>query len=493
MRISKLTAAVAALAVLGFASQSRSAGKPAPDSAKTDAPKAAEAAKTLAPGMDPLANPDPYPSTYHPVPSPAVAIVNADILDANAPEIPHGTILMADGKIVAVGETVAVPAGAKVIDAKGRFVTPGLIDPHSHLGVYPSPEVEAMSDGNEATDPNTAQVWAEHSLWPQDPGFQRALAGGVTTLQILPGSANLFGGRSVAVKNVWADTAQGMKFPGAPYGMKMACGENPKRVYGSKGRSPATNMGNVAGYRAAWIRARDYKRKWDDYRAKVARGDKADPPLRDLQLDTLVGVLDGQIRIQNHCYRADEMAQMIDISHEFGFHIAAFHHSSESYKIALLLKREGICSVTWAEWFGFKMESFDGIEENDAILQRAGACVTLSSDDANLIQHLNLEAALAKAAGDRAGLAITRPEAMAWITLNPAKAMGIDDKTGSLTPGKMADVVLWSGDPLSVYSVPEQVYIDGNLTWDVHDPAHQPKSDFMLGQPATVAAAGGAF
>jgi imidazolonepropionase-like amidohydrolase len=493
MRISKLTAAVAALALVGFASQSLSAAKPAPDSPKSDAPKAAELAKALAPGMDPLANPDPYPSTYHPVPSPAVAIINADILDANAPEIPHGTILMADGKIVAVGEAVVVPAGAKVIDAKGRFVTPGLIDPHSHLGVYPSPGVEAMSDGNEATDPNTAQVWAEHSLWPQDPGFQRALAGGVTTLQILPGSANLFGGRSVAVKNVWADTAQGMKFPGAPYGLKMACGENPKRVYGSKGRSPATNMGNVAGYRAAWIRARDYKRKWDDYRAKVARGDKADPPLRDLQLDTLVGVLDGQIRIQNHCYRADEMAQMIDISHEFGFHIAAFHHSSESYKIALLLKREGICSVTWAEWFGFKMESFDGIEENDAILQRAGACVTLSSDDANLIQHLNLEAALAKAAGDRAGLAITRPEAMAWITLNPAKAMGIDDKTGSLTPGKMADVVLWSGDPMSVYSVPDQVYIDGNLTWDVHDPAHQPKSDFMLGQPATVAAAGGDF
>jgi imidazolonepropionase-like amidohydrolase len=387
---------------------------------------------------------------------------------------------------------VAVPEGAKVIDAKGRFVTPGLIDPHSHLGVYPSPEVEAMSDGNEATDPNTAQVWAEHSLWPQDPGFQHALAGGVTTLQILPGSANLFGGRSAVVKNVWADTAQGMKFPGAPYGLKMACGENPKRVYGSKGRAPSTNMGNVAGYRAAWIKAADYKRKWDDYHAKLARGEKADPPLRDLQLDTLMGVLNGEIRIQNHCYRADEMAQMIDISHEFGFHITAFHHATESYKIAAILKREGICSVTWAEWFGFKMESFDAIEENDAILQRAGACVTLSSDDANLIQHLNLEAALAMAAGNRAGLAITRPEAMAWISLNPAKVLGIDDKTGSLAPGKMADLVIWSGDPFSVYSVPDQVYIDGNLAWDVRDPAYPPKSDFMLGQPAAIAIAGGA-
>jgi imidazolonepropionase-like amidohydrolase len=251
-------------------------------------------------------------------------------------------------------------------------------------------------------------------------------------------------------------------------------------------------MGNVAGYRAAWIRARDYKRKWDDYRAKVTRGEKADPPLRDLQLDTLVGVLEGKIRIQNHCYRADEMAQMIDISHEFGFHITAFHHATESYKIAALLKREGICSVTWAEWFGFKMESFDAIEENDAILQRAGACVTLSSDDENLIQHLNVEAALAMAAGNRAGLAITRPEAMAWISLNPAKVLAIEDKTGSLTPGKMADVVIWSGDPFSVYSVADQVYIDGNLAWDVRDPVYPPKSDFMLGQPAAIAIAGGA-
>jgi imidazolonepropionase-like amidohydrolase len=488
MRFSGAVAAFAALTFLTLSGGGATAAKPSAD----PAPAKTEAPKPLPPGLDPEANPDPYPSTYHPAPSPTVAIINADILDASAPEIPKGTVLMADGKIVAVGPAVTVPDGAKVIDAKGRYVTPGLIDPHSHLGVYPSPEVEAMSDGNEATDPNTAQVWAEHSIWPQDPGFQHALAGGVTTLQILPGSANLFGGRSAIIKNIWSDTAQGMKFPGAPYGLKMACGENPKRVYGSKGRAPSTNMGNVAGYRAAWIKAQDYKRKWDEYRAKAARGEKADPPLRDLQLDTLVGVLEGKIRIQNHCYRADEMAQMIDISHEFGFHITAFHHASESYKIAALLKREGICSVTWAEWFGFKMESFDGIEENDAILQRAGACVTLSSDDANLIQHLNVEAALAKAAGDRAGLAITRPEAMAWISLNPAKALGIDDKTGSLTPGKMADVVIWSGDPFSVYSVADQVYIDGNLAWDVHDPIYPPKSDFMLGQPAAAAIAGGA-
>jgi imidazolonepropionase-like amidohydrolase len=310
-------------------------------------------------------------------------------------------------------------------------------------------------------------------------------------MQILPGSANLFGGRSITIKNVPALGVDGMKFPGAPYGLKMACGENPKRVYGSKGRAPSTNMGNVAGYRAAWIRARDYERRWDEYRAKIARGEKAEAPTRDLQLDTLAGVLRGEIRIQNHCYRADEMAQMIDISHEFGFHVTAFHHASESYKIADLLAREGICSVTWTEWFGFKMESFDGIEENAPLLQRKGACVTLSSDDANLIQHLNVEAALAMAAGNRAGLQITRPEAIAWISLNPAKVLAVDRQTGSLEPGKMADLVIWSGDPFSVYSIADQVYVDGNLAWDAHDRAHQHQSDFMLGQPAAQAAIGG--
>jgi imidazolonepropionase-like amidohydrolase len=215
MRFSRAAAGIAALALVALAASGAIAAKPTAD----PAPGKTETAKPLPPGLDPEANPDPYPSTYHPAPSAQVAIINADILDASAPEIPRGTVLMADGKIDAVGPTVMIPDGAKVIDAKGRYVTPGLIDPHSHLGVYPSPQVEAMSDGNEATDPNTAQVWAEHSIWPQDPGFQHALAGGVTTLQILPGSANLFGGRSAIIKNVWSDTAQGMKFPGAPYGL----------------------------------------------------------------------------------------------------------------------------------------------------------------------------------------------------------------------------------------------------------------------------------
>ncbi|MDR3528651.1 MAG: amidohydrolase [Rhizomicrobium sp.] len=444
----------------------------------------ADASKSLVKGLDASLNPDPFPSTYKPLPSKATAIVGANILTATGQEIDGGVVVMANGKIVAVGPAgTAVPADAVVVDGKGKWVTPGVIDAHSHLGVYPTPAVQARSDGNEATDPNTAQVWAEHSIWPADPGFNRARAGGVTTLEILPGSANLFGGRAAILKNVPSLTYQGMKFPGAPYGLKMACGENPKRVYGSMHRSPSTAMGNVAGYRKAWIDAAEYKRKWDEYHAKAAKGEKADPPKRDLALDTLSGVLRGEILVQNHCYRADEMATMIDISHEFGFHVAMFHHASEGYKAADMLVKEGVCIATWADWANFKMESLDGIEANAAIAFKKGVCVVIHSDDETITQHLNQEAAIAMAAGNRVGIAITRADAIAWITANPAKAIGVLGKTGTLEAGKAGDVVLWNRDPFSVYAKADKVFIDGALTYDRFDPKYQPKSDFELGQP----------
>jgi imidazolonepropionase-like amidohydrolase len=235
-------------------------------------------------------------------------IRNVTIFTAAGPRIVNGAILLRDGKIAAVGATVDAPADAIVIDGSGKFVTPGLVDNHSHMGVYAAPGVQANSDGNEATNPVTANVWAEHSVWPQDPQFPRALAGGITTAQILPGSANLIGGRSVVLKIVPARTVQAMKFPGAKYGLKMACGENPKRVYASRG--PSTRMGNVAGYRNAWIQAEQYRRRWD----KWLTDKKGEPPGRDLGNETLAEVLRGNILIHNHCYRADEMAQMIDIA-----------------------------------------------------------------------------------------------------------------------------------------------------------------------------------
>ncbi|HET9209837.1 MAG TPA: amidohydrolase [Thermoanaerobaculia bacterium] len=423
-----------------------------------------------------------YPSTYQPLPSQPVLITNATVLTATGERIERGSVLMRDGKIAAVGSSVQAPADATVVDGTGKWVTPGIIDAHSHLGVYPSPEVDANADGNEITDPDTAQVWAEHSVWPQDPQFPLALAtGGVTTMQILPGSANLFGGRSVTVKNVPSRGVYGMKFPGAPYGLKMACGENPKRVYGSKGRAPSTRMGNVAGYRAAWIKAQKYRNDWAEYDRKRQAGEDAKMPERDLQLETLAGVLDGDILVQNHCYRADEMLTMIDIAKELGYKVTAFHHAVEAYKIADVLAANGICADVWADWWGFKMEALDGIRENAALLQKAGACVVIHSDSAEGIQRLNQEAAKAMAAGNRMGMHLREEDAIRWLTINPAKSIGVDRQTGSLEPGKMADVVLWSGNPFSVYSRPEKVYIDGALAFDRRDPSRQPATDFELG------------
>ena len=420
-------------------------------------------------------NPDPYPSTYRAWPSIPIALVGAAVFDGEGGRIDNGVVLLRNGKVEAVGGAeLAVPAGFTRIDATGKFVTPGIIDIHSHLGDYPSPGVDAHSDGNEATAPTTPEVWAEHSVWPQDPGFTRALAnGGITALQILPGSANLMGGRSVTLKNVPGRTMQEMKFPGAPYGLKMACGENPKRVYGSRGRAPSTRMGNVAVNRQTWTRAAEYKRK----------ADRGESQPRDIAMETLAGVLGGQILVHNHCYRADEMAIVLDMAREFGYRVSTFHHAVEAYKIPDLLRENGVCAAMWADWWGFKMESYDGIPENVAMVHNAGGCAIVHSDDDNQIQRLNQEAAKALAAGRRAGMEISEADAMRWLTINPARAMGIDMLTGSLRPGKMADVVLWNGNPFSVYSRPERVWIDGALMFDMHDPRLRPVSDFELGQP----------
>jgi len=423
-----------------------------------------------------------FPSTYRPKPTADTAIVGASILTGTGTRIDNGTILMAGGEIVAVGTEVAVPTGARIIDGKGKWITPGIIDAHSHLGVFPAPGVDGHADGNENIDPYTAHVWAEHSVWPQDPVFTKARAGGVTSLLILPGSANLFGGRGVTLKNVPAVTVQQMKFPGAPYTLKMACGENPKERYGSRGRAPATRMGNVAGFRRSWIDAAEYARKRDAYERKHAKGESAEAPKRDLGMETLAGVLKGEILVQNHCYRADEMAVMLDVGHEFGYKTVAFHHAVEGYKIAGLLATEGTCVVTWASRWGFKMEAFDAIEENAAILASRGVCVAIHSDEQRLIQRLNVETAVALAAGRRAGITIPQEEAIKWITLNPARIMGVADRTGSLEPGKMADVVLWSSNPFSVYAVAEKVFIDGALVHDRSNPGSIYRSDFELGQ-----------
>ncbi len=420
-----------------------------------------------------------YASTYAPRPAEPTLIRSVSVLTGAGEKLLDVDVRLADGQIVAIAPDLEA-GQERVLEAAGKWLTPGIIDVHSHLGVFPAPAVPSTADGNEATLPNGAGVWAEHSVWPQDPQFGHALAGGVTTLHILPGSANLFGGRGVTLKNVPARTVQAMKYPGAQQSLKMACGENPKRVYGEQNKAPSTRMGNVAGYRAAWAAALDYQTAQQRY----ADGASETPPARDLALDTLVGVLNGEILVQQHCYRADEMATMLAVAAEFGYRIAAFHHAVESYKIADLLAEAGVCSAMWSDWWGFKLEAFDAIPQNAALVHAAGACAVLHSDSAEGVQRLNQEAAKAMAAGLRSGLSVSDAEAIGWITLNAARMLGIEGRTGSVEEGKAADLVLWNRHPLSVYALAEQVWIDGHLYLDRGDPARQPLRDFDLEQTA---------
>ena len=428
----------------------------------------------------------PFPSTYRVPESAPVLISGATVLTGTGERLDGADVLLREGKIAAVGRGLAAAPGTVVVDGRGKWVTPGVIDIHSHLGVYPSPGVDAHSDGNEATAPNTANVWAEHSVWPQDPGFEAALEGGVTTLHVLPGSANLFGGRSVTLKNVPAVTYQAMKFPDAPQGLKMACGENPKRVYGNRRTLPSTRMGNVASWRQSWSEAVEYQRDWTQFEARRASGAKdLRAPKRDLRMETLAAVLRGEVLVQNHCYRADEMAIVLDMAKEFGYKVSTFHHATEAYKIADLLAEQGVCAAVWADWWGFKMESYDAIPENMVIVDAAkGGCAIVHSDSDEGIQRLNQEAAKGIAAAARAGISIKPEHAVRWITQNPARALGIADRTGTLEVGKAADVVVWNGDPFSVYALAEKVFIDGATRFDRSARRMLPESDFMLGQPA---------
>jgi imidazolonepropionase-like amidohydrolase len=425
---------------------------------------------------------NPYPSTYKPVSNKSVLITDATVLTGTGERLESADVYIVDGKIQQVGKDLAVQADTTV-NAAGKWVTPGIIDVHSHLGAYPSPSVESHQDGNEMISPNTAEVWVEHSVWPQDPGFNRAREGGITTLQILPGSANLFGGRAVTLKNVPAHTMQAMKFPDAPYGLKMACGENPKRVYGSKGVAPYTRMGNMAGYRQAWIEATEYKAAWEQYEAAYKAGLNPTAPERDIKYDTLRGVLDGEILIHNHCYKAEEMAMMIDLSKEFGYHAGTFHHGIEAYKVADLLAENGNCAALWPDWWGFKMEAYDMVQENVAIVDAVkNSCAVVHSDSDTTIQRLNQEAAKIMYTANQNGFNLTEEHAIKWITYNAAKSLGVADKTGSLEAGKQADVVIWDKNPFSVYSKAQEVYVDGAKVYDRNDEKYQAVSDFMLGQ-----------
>ncbi len=431
----------------------------------------------------------PYPSTYKPLPRETTAILNATVFDGVGHRFDQTDLLLENGKIVALGKQLALPPATRRIEAHGRYVTPGLVDVHSHLGDFAAPLTLRdlkYSDVTETSSPNAANTWALHSIRVQDPQFARVRAGGVTTLQVLPGSDVLFGGRGVVLKNIPAVTAQQMEYPGARPSLKMACGENPKYFFGDRGQFPSSEMGNVAGDRQAWLDAQDYAQRWTDYSAHP--GKVLTPPAHDLKLETLAAVLRGEIDVVMHCYRADEMAIMLDMAKEFHFKIAAFHHATEAYKIVPLLKESGTCVAVWADWWGFKEEAYDGVRANAAFVDAGGGCVMLHSDAPISGERLTLDAALAMAAGRRAGVDFPEEHVIEWLTINPARALHLDAEIGSLEPGKHADVVLWSGDPFSVYTKADMVFIDGAVVFDRADPHKQATSDFELGQPSRAGA-----
>jgi imidazolonepropionase-like amidohydrolase len=381
-------------------------------------------------------------------------IKNATLLTTTHGRIEHASIYIKDGKIVAYGATVSAPPSATVIDAEGKYVTPGIIDPHSHMALD--------GDVNEATSPVVPQMMMRDAFDYNDKAIYRALAGGVTASLLLHGSADMIGGQAVVIKNKYGLDRDQMIMSGAPQSIKFASGENPKRVFGDRKQLPSTRMGNFAVMREAFTQAKDYQRQWEEYAEKVKRGDKnASQPKKDLKLEALVQVMQGKMLVQIHCYRADEFLTEIAIANEFGYKIRAFHHALESYKVPEALAKNDIAIATFADWWGYKYEAWDAIPWNAVLAMRAGVRVAIKSDSDDYMRRLNQEAAKTMRYGGA-----TEDEAMKMLTINPAWIMGIEDKTGSIDVGKDADLVLWEGYPLSSYGVPSKVWIDGDLYFD---------------------------
>jgi len=415
---------------------------------------------------------DPYASTYRAPAATPTLFVDATVLDGRGARLDGHDVLVEQGAIVAVGPDLPRSPGQRVIDAQGAWLTPGIIDVHTHLGTFLQPLEHgsgAFADVAETSRPDPADVWIEHAVRAGDPAFSHALASGVTTLQVLPGSSAVIGGRTVVLKPVPATTVAAMKFPGAPQGLKLACGSNPSLAAGGREGFPDSRMGVVSHLRA----------KLAATRARMREGDRDAAP--DLAHDTLAAALRGELPIHLHCYRADDIATMLAVAEEFGLHIGAVHHATEAYKIADLLRERDVCAAVWPDWWGFKREAEDGIRENAAFVDAAGGCAIMHSDIPVLGNLLHLEAAKAAAAGRRAGLDIQPEHAIRWITSNPARALGLDDRIGRITPGYNADLVLWSGDPFSVRSRVLLVMVDGV----VHvEGGRRPATDFELGRRA---------
>ena len=383
-----------------------------------------------------------------------VLIKNALVMTATHGNIANGSVYIKDGKIAAVGKDVSAPASATVIDAAGKYLTPGIIDSHSHIALD--------NDVNEATSPITPHMMMIDAFDYQDKAIYHGLAGGVTTSLLLHGSANMIGGQAVVIKHKYGANRDALLFPGAPRSIKFASGENPKRVYGGRDQLPSTRMGNFEVQREALVQAQDYMREWDAYEAKVKNGDKdATPPKHDLKLEALADVLRGKLLVQIHCYRSDEMLTEIAMAKEFGYKLRAFHHALEAYKIADQLAAAGVGIATFSDWWGYKQEAWDAIPWNAVMAMRKGVKVAIKSDSEDFARRLNQEAGKTMRYGGA-----TEEEALRMITLNAAWIIGVEDRVGSIDAGKDADLVIWDGYPLSSYGVPSKVFIDGDIYFD---------------------------
>ncbi len=383
-----------------------------------------------------------------------VLIRNATLLTVTHGKIANGSVYIKDGKIAAFGDKVSAPAGVTVIDAGGKYLTPGIIDPHSHMAL--------RDDINEATSPVVPNMRMIDAFDYTDKAIYRALAGGVTSALLLHGSADMIGGQAVVIKTKYGLGRDQLLFPGAPQSIKFASGENPKRVFGGKGQLPSTRMGNFAVQRQALVDAQGYMREWDAYNDKVKKGDKdATPPKRDLKLEALAEVLRGNMLVQIHCYRADELLNEMAMAKEFGYNLRAFHHGLEAYKVADQLAANHVGLATFADWWGYKYEAWDAIPWNAVMSMRKGVTVAIKSDSNDYIRRLNQEAAKTIRYGGA-----TEEEALRMITLNGAWIIGVDNRVGSIDVGKDADLVIWDGYPLSSYGVPEKVFIDGEMFFD---------------------------
>ncbi len=389
-----------------------------------------------------------------------IALRNATVLTAVGPPIERGTIVFSGGRIVAVGRDVVIPAGAEIVDLTGRYVLPGLVDPHSHVGVGSWPQSPANNDVTETSDPITPHVRIADAYNGDDPAIRRTVAAGVTTTQIFPGSGNVIGGEGAVVK-LKPDRPYGeVAFPGAPRLMKMAVGENPKGVYGRQNRMPVTRMGVMALLRDAFTRAKEYKERFDQWQAKPA-AERGHAPAKDPRLEPLADVLRGAVRVHIHAYRRDEFLGLLRLSDEFGFKIASFQHAMEAYKVAGDLAQRGVAVSVYPDAFGRKLEHWDQIPQNAAFLIASGVLVSLHSDFPFFAQRLHIEAAKLLRYGG-----VDESSALKTVTINAARVVGVDAYVGSLEPGKHADIAVFDRHPFDSFARCERTYIDGELVFE---------------------------